>query len=151
MSAGSATVEAIDTLGDSLAWELEAVKYQTAVDEAAITNGEFPSRSSLTAAENDMSKTLIAGDVHNHYSQNRPIAAEAPQQPAPQTPAPPPTNGTLGKLVGPALLGAALLGTGAGGVALYDYLSGPSAPAADTNTQYKFDISSKPGTGISSE
>lgn len=69
----------------------------------------------------EMGSIIIQRDTHNHYSDQSSSSAPAGQAPAP------PVSGTLAKLAGPALLGAALLGTGGGSVALYNYLTKPAA------------------------
>lgn len=115
-------MEAINSIGDGLEWESEAVKFQTAIDQAAVVNGEFPSPK-LETEDGMQKKTLIAGDVHNYYREiEQPQPPTVVTQPAP-APAPAAKPSGIGQVMGPALLGAAMLGTGAGGVMLYDYLT----------------------------
>lgn len=80
----------IDSLGDSLEWEAEAIKTQANMDFSNI-NGTDTSGKGVAEAEADMKKTLIAGDVHNHNyyrTDGQPVGA-APAVDAP-TVSPPP-------------------------------------------------------------
>ena len=98
---------------------------------------------SSTQANSNMGGITIHGDTHQHlYGQMLPPQQQ--QQPAPQPATPPAANG-LTKFIGPALVGAGLLGSGAGGLALWDYFTSQSAeqPAAvqpDDETDWKLGV-----------
>lgn len=138
-------LEAIDALGDALGWESDAVKFQTALDQAAIANSNLPS-SELETEAAMQKKTLIAGDNYNYYRELEQAQPAAVTQPQPQ---PQPQPSGMSQLLGPAMLGAAMLGTGAGGVMLYDYLTAMPDGAAVVQPadpgDWKLGVEVKPG------
>jgi hypothetical protein len=91
----------------------------------------------LKAVEEDMAGDIsIRGDTHNHF------VAPAQQQPTPAPTPTPPATSTVTDWLKPALIGAALLGTGGGSVALWDYFNNETTtqPATDVDQDWKFGI-----------
>jgi hypothetical protein len=60
---------AVESIGDSLDWEGQAIKRQSAADHEAIYGTEGTAAETETSdMGEEMRKTLIAGDAHYHYS-----------------------------------------------------------------------------------
>jgi hypothetical protein len=88
-------------------------------------------------AEGEMGGISLRGDtIYNNF------VTKPTEKPAP-TPAPtPPATSTVTDWLKPTLIGAALLGTGGGTVALWDYLNNETTtqPTTDMDQDWKFGI-----------
>lgn len=169
-------MQAVESLGDSLDWESDAIKKQAAADHGVIYGEAM--NGAATEAEADMKKTLIAGDVHYHYSSPADAKAATAEPAAAVTPTVPRAtkeqiDAYVAKKVAKKLAAAqatpmttqpvtleqqswlakywpavvgGAIGIGGVGTALMTEKTEPATPPAAT--EYKFDISSEQGKGF---
>jgi hypothetical protein len=88
-------------------------------------------------AEGEMGGISLRGDtIYNNF------VTKPTEKPAPAPTPTPPATSTVTDWLKPALIGAALLGTGGGTVALWDYFNNETTthPATDVDQDWKFGI-----------